>query len=189
MKPIAILSDIHANLPALLAVLREVQTSGAARVIFLGDLVGYGASPAECVAWVRKLGGDCVMGNHDVEVENVRRPGFRFYDPEWQQRGYQAGLAHAAKSLDMEQAGWLARLPYTMTIPGAVVAHGSWNDPENFNSIEDAESAAPTLAALRQREFKVVEFRKTEYNRLKAAKAIARAGLPLESAVRPIPST
>ena len=49
MKPIAILSDIHANLPALLAVLREVQTSGAERVIFLGDLVGYGASPAECV--------------------------------------------------------------------------------------------------------------------------------------------
>ena len=95
------------------------------------------------------------MGNHDVEIENVRRPGFRFYDPEWQNRGYQAGLAHAAKSLDMEQAGWLARLPYTMTIPGAVVAHGSWNDPENFNYIEDAESAAPTLAALRQSEFKV----------------------------------
>ncbi len=130
MKPVVILSDNHANLPALLAVLREVQTSGAERVIFLGDLVGYGASPAECVNWVRKLGGACVMGNHDVEIENVRRPGFRFYEPEWQQRGYQAGLAHAAKSLDMEPARWLARLPYTMTIPGAVAAHGSWNDPE-----------------------------------------------------------
>jgi hypothetical protein len=49
MKPIAILSDIHANLPALLAVLREVQTSGAGHIVFLGDIVGFGASPAECV--------------------------------------------------------------------------------------------------------------------------------------------
>lgn len=60
MSKIAILSDIHSNLPALQAVLSEVQSSGAGRIVFLGDIVGYGASPAECVDWVRKLGGECV---------------------------------------------------------------------------------------------------------------------------------
>jgi hypothetical protein len=39
-------------------------------IVFLGDIVGYGGSPAECVDLVRKLGGACVMGNHDVEIGN-----------------------------------------------------------------------------------------------------------------------
>jgi predicted phosphodiesterase len=67
MSKIAILSDIHSNLPALTAVLREVEASGAERFVFLGDIVGYGASPAECVALVRKLGGVCVMGKANTE--------------------------------------------------------------------------------------------------------------------------
>ena len=40
MSEIAILSDIHSNLPALAAVLREVEASGAGRIVFLGDIVG-----------------------------------------------------------------------------------------------------------------------------------------------------
>jgi hypothetical protein len=63
MSEIAILSVIHANLPTLEVVLRDVAQCGADRVVFLGDIVGYGASPAECVDLVRKLGGECVMGN------------------------------------------------------------------------------------------------------------------------------
>jgi predicted phosphodiesterase len=47
MPKIAILSDIHANLPAFKAVLREVAAAGADQIAVLGDIVGYGASPAE----------------------------------------------------------------------------------------------------------------------------------------------
>ena len=71
MQKIAILSDIHANLPALEAVLREVEQCGAGRIVFLGDIVGYGASPAECVDRVREHGGECVMGNHDIAIKIV----------------------------------------------------------------------------------------------------------------------
>ncbi len=247
MNKIAILTDIHANLPAFVAVLRDVQASGAERVVFLGDIVGYGASPAECVEWVRKLGGFCVMGNHDVEIRAVRKRGGSFRDPDWKNCGYQAGLAHAAKCLDASQADWLAALPFSMKIPGAFAAHGSLVEPEAFDYIENAEHAKPTLELLRKEKIKVaflghthvpaifaddcdalewldetrvrippglacvvivgsvgqprhetdrraawvlwdsdenvVDFRKTDYNRLQAAQDIATAGLPLESAL------
>ena len=46
VNKIAFLSDIHANLPAFSAVLRDVQICGVERIVFLGDIVGDGASPA-----------------------------------------------------------------------------------------------------------------------------------------------
>jgi diadenosine tetraphosphatase ApaH/serine/threonine PP2A family protein phosphatase len=148
MPPIAILSDIHSNLIALQAVLREVKDSGATRIVFLGDIVGYGSHPAECVEWVRRLGGECVMGNHDVALKTYRRPGFLPAQPNWRDDDFAAGLMHSAKALDEGQAAWMAQLPYWMQIPGGVAAHASLDDLSLFNYIEDAGSAAPTLALL-----------------------------------------
>jgi predicted phosphodiesterase len=248
MKKIALLTDIHANLPALLSVLREVKESGATEIVFLGDIVGYGASPAECVQWVRKLGGHCVMGNHDLAVPYYRENAQRRTDPRKIRDGYLAGLIHAAETLAEEDAEWLMNLPYVMEIPGAWIAHASIDDPKNFNYVEDQESAADTLNFLSRMEIKlgffghthvpnifaedasklewindstvripgdmacavtvgscgqprtrddlracwalwnpeerIVEFRRTEYNRIKAAQDAAKAGLPLEAASR-----
>jgi len=111
MSKIAILSDIHSNLPALTAVLREVEAGGAERLVFLGDIVGYGASPAECVALVRKLGGCCVMGNHEEAMGQLLRRGRINLGSERPQDDYRAGLVHSAKCIDDEQARWLAGLP------------------------------------------------------------------------------
>ena len=155
MRKIAILSDIHGNLPALEAVLRDVEQCGAGSIVFLGDIVGYGASPAECVALVRKLGGHCVMGNHDEAIMTVRQPGFQFADPNWRRCRYLAPLAHAAVELDAEQAAWLAELPYTTLLPGAIAAHASLYQPQAFPFISDAASALCTLELLREREDKV----------------------------------
>src|SRR6478735_1599464 len=104
MPTVAILSDIHGNRPALEAVLGEVEHCGAERVVFLGDIVGYGGSPSECVDLVRQAGGVCVMGNHDVEIEAVRKRGCTFASPGWKYNEYQAGLAHSAKCLNPAQA-------------------------------------------------------------------------------------
>lgn len=188
------------------------------------------------------------MGNHDVEIREVRRSGFCFSDTDWESCGYQAGLAHAARCLDAGQAEWLAGLPYDMRIPGAVVAHATLAEPEAFDYIKDGETAEPTLTILREGKIKVgffghthvadifaedqealewldettvkippgiacavtvgavgqprhktdrraawvlwdpvkgvVEFRKTGYDRLRAAKDIVNAGLPPDSALR-----
>jgi predicted phosphodiesterase len=248
MSKIAILSDIHSNLQAFKAVLLDVKTSEAEHIVFLGDIVGYGASPAECVNLVRKLDGDCVMGNHDASMRSVRRRGCSCLDPDWKQSGYLSGLVHSARCLDAGQAEWLASLPFSKNIPGAIVAHANLADPESFDYIKDAESASATLEILREKTTqvgffghthvqevfadplgnvewldgtrfripngtacvvmvgavgqprhetdrraawvlwdateRVVEFRKTPYQRLEAAQAIIDAGLPSESALR-----
>jgi predicted phosphodiesterase len=66
---VAVISDIHANLPALEAVLNEIERSGEIEEIWcLGDVVGYGAKPNECVALVREHCHLCLLGNHDLAV-------------------------------------------------------------------------------------------------------------------------
>lgn len=155
MSKTAILSDIHSNLPAFKAVLHDVGESGAERIVFLGDIVGYGASPAECVELVRNLGGNCVMGNHDDEIRNVRLRGSIFLGSNWKRCGYQAGLAHTAKCLNVDQAEWLAALPYCKQIDAAWIAHGSFDKPAAFNYIESQESARPTLKMLQKKKIKV----------------------------------
>ena len=155
MRKTAILSDIHGNLPALEAVLRDVEQCGAGSIVFLGDIVGYGASPAECVALIRNHGGHYVMGNHDEAIMTVRQPGFQFSDTDWRKYRYLAPLAHAAVELDAEQAAWLVDLPYTTLLPGAIAAHASLFRPQAFPFISDATSVLGTLELLREREDKV----------------------------------
>ncbi len=60
-----IFGDIHGNLEALEAVLLDMEEQGVTHPLCLGDLVGYGANPAECLEVVRALGCPVVRGNHD----------------------------------------------------------------------------------------------------------------------------
>ena len=62
-----ILSDIHANWEALAAVLNHVRRKKFERILFLGDAVGYGASPNAVMDWLRSIGssGTSIRGNHD----------------------------------------------------------------------------------------------------------------------------
>ena len=62
-EPFAVFSDIHGNLPALVAVLADVNARGYAQALCLGDLVGYGPSPNEVVALVHAWGIPTVVGN------------------------------------------------------------------------------------------------------------------------------
>jgi len=68
---IAVISDIHSNLEALLAVLAEIKD--AETVFCAGDVVGYGPNPNECCELVRERGVRCVMGNHDFVCANLDR--------------------------------------------------------------------------------------------------------------------
>jgi diadenosine tetraphosphatase ApaH/serine/threonine PP2A family protein phosphatase len=65
---VAVLSDVHSNLPALEAVLVAVEESGIDQLWCLGDLVGYGADPDACTALVRQRSEVCLVGNHDLAV-------------------------------------------------------------------------------------------------------------------------
>jgi predicted phosphodiesterase len=65
---IALLSDVHGNRPAFEAVLDEIEDADVEEVWCLGDLVGYGAEPNDCVAMARERCDVCLAGNHDLVV-------------------------------------------------------------------------------------------------------------------------
>jgi diadenosine tetraphosphatase ApaH/serine/threonine PP2A family protein phosphatase len=65
---VALLSDVHGNLPAFQAVLEDIRSTGVDEIWNLGDLVGYGAQPDECVALARESCDLCLIGNHDLVV-------------------------------------------------------------------------------------------------------------------------
>ncbi len=65
---VAILSDVHGNLPAFQAVLADIDKEGVDAIWCLGDLVGYGAQPDECVALAKEACDLCLIGNHDLVV-------------------------------------------------------------------------------------------------------------------------
>lgn len=68
MEHITVFGDIHANLPALTAVLADMDARGAANRCCLGDLVGYGAQPDEVTALIRDRAIPTLMGNYDLGV-------------------------------------------------------------------------------------------------------------------------
>jgi len=63
---LALLSDIHSNLPALEAVLADLEGARVDETWCLGDVVGYGAQPDECADLVRERCSVCLVGNHDL---------------------------------------------------------------------------------------------------------------------------
>ncbi len=68
---VAIISDIHSNLEALTKALDIIKTLSVDEIICLGDIIGYGANPNECLELVRKNCSVVVIGNHDEAVLNL----------------------------------------------------------------------------------------------------------------------
>jgi len=66
--PVALISDIHANLDALQIVLADIKEKGIKRIVCLGDIIGYGPNPCECLDLVRDHCEWALMGNHDFAV-------------------------------------------------------------------------------------------------------------------------
>lgn len=151
MPRYALLTDIHANLPALKAVLEEVARCDVDGIFCGGDTVGYGANPAACVKLIREHGGLSVLGNHDSYTLQLRAtpsllpPSERETNPVW------AGIAQAAETLDDGDAEWLASLPLAMEIPGAILAHAALHDVDDWPYLHSTRDAKPTFKNLRKR--------------------------------------
>jgi len=136
----AIISDIHANAEALDRVLADAARNGAARVVCLGDVVGYGPLPSETVARVRKAAAAVLAGNHDDAVSG-RGSAEAF-------NGLAAdAVSRHREALSADDLAWLKALPYTCAIEGAIAAHGDFVDPPKFYYVDDLEGAAANFAA------------------------------------------
>ena len=136
---IAVVSDVHSNLHALEAVLAEVDAGSFDEVWCLGDVVGYGPRPLECIAVLRERAAVCLGGNHDLVVVG-RIPLHTF-----------AGEAAAAASwtrgvLDDDARSFLGSLEPRGAFSGAELYHGSPRDPV-WDYVLSEDAARWTLAA------------------------------------------
>lgn len=110
---IAIVSDVHANLAALEAVLRHAEQQGAKDGVWcLGDTVGYGPQPRECIARLRELGATLVAGNHDRAATG--KIGTEEFNPD-----AATAARWTAGQLDGEERQYLDSLPEVVRLRGA----------------------------------------------------------------------
>jgi diadenosine tetraphosphatase ApaH/serine/threonine PP2A family protein phosphatase len=140
---IAILSDIHANLEALVEVERAVRQLSPDAVLCLGDVVGYGASPNECCDRVRALAGVVLLGNHDAAVCGRMDYGY-YYD------AARRALDWTAQRLSPENLEWLRSLPYTHQAAGVGFSHGSPVLPAEYEYVFALEQARELLPHLKR---------------------------------------
>lgn len=131
---IAIISDIHSNIEALTEVLRVAEEQQVDRVVCLGDVVGYGASPNACCEVVRSVAEVTLLGNHDAAVAG-RMDYSYYYD------AARHALDWSANVLSEENLAWLRSLPYTYRVGEVGFCHGSPVEPQAYEYIFALEQA------------------------------------------------
>jgi predicted phosphodiesterase len=123
-----LLADVHGNLDALRAVLRALDDQGVHGHLFVGDLVGYGPYPNECIHTMATLGATCVAGNHDLIALGLLSDD-RCIDLA------KDSLRWTRDVLGADERAFLEALPRKATAPGGVVlAHGAIDDPQEYVS-------------------------------------------------------
>jgi len=111
LSSIALISDVHGNLPALEAVLADVRGQGVNETYCLGDLVGYGGDPNGVVDLIRTTGIPTIMGNYDDGVGFERGHCGCFYPDAEAQRLGTASYEFTSRVVTEENKAFLRSLP------------------------------------------------------------------------------
>jgi diadenosine tetraphosphatase ApaH/serine/threonine PP2A family protein phosphatase len=131
-----VFSDVHGNLEALYAALRFIERYPDAKIYSLGDIVGYGANPKECLSEVRKIAHISLAGNHDHAVIGLTT--IKHFNPY-----ARAAVIWTADFLDEQDKKYLSGLPlYKKSKKKAFWVHSSPLNPSQWNyimSIDDAK--------------------------------------------------
>ena len=121
---VAVISDVHANLYALEAVLGAIDRNSPAQIWCLGDTVGYGPRPNECCALVRERADLVLIGNHDLVALGSAEVALAEFNPE-----AAAASRWTAEQLTDDSRRFLAGLEPTAEAEGVQLFHGSPRDP------------------------------------------------------------
>lgn len=136
---IGILGDIHGNLEALTAALSALDADGVTRIACVGDVVGYGANPSECLALVRERVEATVAGNHDWGA--VGKKPMDYFN-----HAAREALAWTAKRLTEKERLWLSSLPLTHECGEYQLVHASFYEPIEFTYIFSADEAVASFS-------------------------------------------
>ncbi|MDQ2871942.1 MAG: metallophosphatase family protein, partial [Candidatus Eremiobacteraeota bacterium] len=131
----AIVSDIHGNLESLQHAFGLIDADDT--VLCLGDIVGYGPNPNECVGMIRERAAETVLGNHDVAaVDNF---GVEYFND-----AARAAIEWTQSVIEKENIDWLNGLSYEIRRPQYLLVHGAPVD--YFEYILDKRKAAKAFA-------------------------------------------
>ncbi len=131
----AVISDVHGNIESLQRAL--ALTDAADQVLCLGDMVGYGPNPNECVELLRARVKHAVLGNHDLAaLENF---GIEYFND-----AARAAIAWTQTVLTQENREWLNGLSYEIRYPEFLMVHGA--PVHYFEYILDKRTAAKAFA-------------------------------------------
>jgi len=138
-----IFGDVHGNLDALEAVLAALEREEVDKFYCVGDIVGYGARPSECIARIRALDCPTVAGNHDHGV--VEKTSIEYFNPD--ARG---AVLWTREHLSEEEMSFLADLPLVVDTSEFTLAHGTLHSPELFDYIQTIYDAHLSFQQLRR---------------------------------------
>ena len=124
------MGDIHSNLEALTTVLDDCRAQGVTDFLCTGDVVGYGASPHECLKIIRELGCPVVKGNHDHYISSVQD--LSDFHP-----NAAAVVLWTREQLDNDELQYLYDLPFVATKMGITLVHSTMDRPETFGYVFD----------------------------------------------------
>ncbi|MCX6639739.1 MAG: metallophosphoesterase family protein [bacterium] len=132
---IAFISDIHGNLEALQTALKVIDNRRVDEVICLGDIVGYGANPAECLDLVRSVASRTVLGNHDASVSG--QEGLDYFND-----FARAAVTWTQSMLTSDQMEYLRSLPLSLQLEHLHLVHGTPGNPQKWEYIFSSYDAA-----------------------------------------------
>jgi predicted phosphodiesterase len=134
----AIIADIHANLEAFQVVLDDIKQQKCTHYACVGDVVGYGANPKECLEIVRKIGMPCVKGNHDEYCSSEEQlDGFNPHAAE--------AVAWTREQLNEEERQWLRDLKYFRMVTSFSMVHATLDGPQRWGYVFDKLAAAASF--------------------------------------------
>lgn len=129
---IAIIADIHGNLEALNAVLSKIDALNVQTIYCLGDIVGYGPNPNECVELIRSRNIPSIAGNHDKAVTGELSIGSFSHMAK-------AGVLWTKSEITEDNEEYLLSLPYSIQEHNIVFVHSSPDYPEEFRYLLSPE--------------------------------------------------
>lgn len=139
----AIISDIHSNLTALQNVIDYLKAEKIDKIICLGDVVGYGPKPNECVELIKEHCEVCLMGNHDHAVLGLT-------DIEYFNQYARDSVIWTQKHISPENKKFLKSLPFTHEVDEILFVHSTPIHPEEWNYIFSEQDARRNLEHLSQ---------------------------------------
>ncbi len=140
MTRTAIISDIHSNWQALKAVWQRIEALNCENTYCLGDIVGYGARPVECLELIQKKKIVCIQGNHDSLVSDGNQE-LKFNEYAL------SAVSHNRALLTEEQLNFLRDLPpFKEIVPRVFLGHGAPNDRDKYiNYLQDFRQVSAGL--------------------------------------------